>query len=115
MPCAIFRKNHSEYIPWALEGSRGTGLVVDNCDSVWVRRHAVSTAKGKVFDCTFYKPDYRSINGSKETQDSLSLFLGPAQQLAGETAHFSPCVGSPFLLGSRFFYALVLNVGFLYK
>lgn len=34
----------SQYTPWSLASSRGTGLVVDSCDSIYVRRHTVSTA-----------------------------------------------------------------------
>ncbi|CAM9126140.1 unnamed protein product [Scytosiphon promiscuus] len=30
-----------EYLPWVLGESRGTGLIVDSSDSVWVRRHNI--------------------------------------------------------------------------
>ncbi|CAM9649069.1 unnamed protein product [Ascophyllum nodosum] len=30
-----------QLLPWTIGRSRGTGLVVDTCDAVWVRRHAV--------------------------------------------------------------------------
>ncbi|CAM9688722.1 unnamed protein product [Scytosiphon promiscuus] len=29
------------YAPWSIASSRGTGLTVDSCDSVWIRRHTL--------------------------------------------------------------------------
>lgn len=31
----------SEFFPWTIGRSRGTGLIVDNSENVWVRRHTV--------------------------------------------------------------------------
>lgn len=31
-----------QYIPWAIEQNRGTGIVVDTSSAVWVRRYDVS-------------------------------------------------------------------------
>ncbi|CAN0437781.1 unnamed protein product, partial [Ectocarpus fasciculatus] len=33
-----------EYTPWTIGESRGTGIVVDSSDSVWIRRYTVSAS-----------------------------------------------------------------------
>eukprot|EP00752_Nemacystus_decipiens_P014962 g13321.t1 len=56
-----------QYRPWSLASSRGTGLLVDSCDSIYVRRHTlyengvagihIIGSNNFTFDATIGRPD----------------------------------------------------------
>lgn len=43
--CRHWLHSYSTYSPWSISDSRGTGVVIDNCHSVYIRRHTVSRVR----------------------------------------------------------------------
>lgn len=76
-----------EFLPFAIAESRGTGLVVDGCDSVWVRRHAmydngvagihISGSNNFTFEATIGSsyPEGEGLVGSIDGQQPIEVIV----------------------------------------
>ncbi|CAM9648998.1 unnamed protein product [Ascophyllum nodosum] len=77
-----------EFFPWTIGRSRGTGLVVDTCDAVWVRRHAmwdngvagirILGSNNFTFEATFnneYSSEGEGYVGSTDGQQPIEVIL----------------------------------------
>ncbi|CAN0405209.1 unnamed protein product, partial [Ascophyllum nodosum] len=77
-----------EFSPWTIGRSRGTGLVVDTCDAVWVRRHAmwdngvagirILGSNNFTFEATFndeYSSEGEGYVGSTDGQQPIEVIV----------------------------------------